>query len=165
MYFLLFGIKAVVKGGNSVSYLKLARELAEIKRKTLCMLEYKKMNMTNSGESVLLYYLKNHNNQATPVELSKALGASTARVAVLINKMEKKGMVERKKHPNNNRNVVVYLLPLGRKLNDEQENYFNSKVIDFFETLEDGEAEQFVKLQRKMLDYIIKLNRDGINNE
>lgn len=139
-----------------MSYLKLARELAEIKRKTLCMFEYKKMNIANSGESVLLYYLKNHNNQATPVELSKALGASTARVAVLLNKMEKKGLVERKKHPDNNRNTVVHLLPLGRKLNDEQEKYFDSKVIAFFETLGEEDAEQFVKLQRKMLDYIIE---------
>ena len=77
--------------------------------------EYTKMTDTNRGEGVLLSYLVHHNNEATPVQLSEALDVSTARIAVLLNKMERKHLVKRKRHPNNNRNIIVKLLPEGKK--------------------------------------------------
>lgn len=141
-----------------MSYYELAEELAEIKQKMHCLFEYKKMNLANCGESVLLSFLKKHNNSQTPTQLSEALGVSTARVAALLNRMEKKGLVERRKHPDNNRNVMVYLLPEGERVSAEQEETFNRRVVSFFETLGEKDAEQFVKYQRKMLEFILEID-------
>ncbi|MCI5892460.1 MAG: MarR family transcriptional regulator [Clostridiales bacterium] len=139
-----------------MNYLELARRLAEINKKMMKISEYTKMTDANRGEGVLLAYLRRHNGEATPTELSEALHVSTARIAVLLNKMERKQLVERQKHPNNNRNTIVKLLPNGRKLSEEQEEAFNQRVVSFFETLGEDKAALFVELQSDMVDFMLK---------
>lgn len=145
-----------------MTYMELAYQLAEVNKKMMKISEYIRLTDTNRGEGVLLGYLRRHNNEATPSELSKALNVSTARIAVLLNKMERKNLVERQKHPDNNRNTIVKLLPAGKKLSEEQEKDFNKNVVSFFETLGEEKAALFVELQRKMVDFMIK-NQEGVN--
>ncbi|MGN0163536.1 MAG: hypothetical protein ACI4EA_08175, partial [Candidatus Ornithomonoglobus sp.] len=63
-----------------MTYPELARRLAEINKKMLKITEYTKMTDANRGEGVLLGYLRRHNSEATPAELSAALNVSTARI-------------------------------------------------------------------------------------
>lgn len=151
--------------GKYMSYTKLAQQLAEINKRMLSISEYTKITDTNRGEGVLLSYLVRHDKEATPIELSEALNVSTARIAALLNKLEKKNLVERQKHPDNNRNTIVKLLPKGEKLNKEQETIFNKKVIGFFETLGEEKAALFVELQGKMVDFLINEQTGEKNNE
>jgi len=148
-----------------MTYLELARQLAEVNKKMLKISEYTKMEDANRGENVLLSYLMYHNGEATPAELSEALHVSTARIAVLLNKMERKKLVERQKHPDNNRNTIVKLLPAGKKLNEEKEKDFNQGVISFFETLGEEKAALFVELQSELANFMIKNRRENNNNE
>ena len=146
-----------------MTYMELARQLAEINKKMLKFSEYTKMTDANRGEGVLLGYLRRHNDEATPAELSDALHVSTARIAVLINKMERKQLVQRQKHPHNNRNTIVKLLPAGKKLSEKQEETFNHRVVSFFETLGEDRATLFVELQGEMVDFIME-NQIGKDN-
>lgn len=146
-----------------MEYMELARRLAEINKKMLKISEYTKMTDANRGEGVLLGYLRRHNNEATPAELSEALHVSTARIAALINKMERKQLVQRQKHPNNNRNTIVKLLPDGKKLSEEQEEAFNERVVSFFETLGEDKAALFVELQGEMVNFMME-NQTGEDN-
>lgn len=141
-----------------MSYLELARQLAEINKRMLKISEYRKMTDTNRGEGVLLGYLARHDQQATPAELSGALGVSTARIAALLNKMERKRLVERQRHPDH-RTTVVRLLPDGKKLNQEQEESFCQGVVEFFETLGEERAALFVELQREMVDFMTQKSK------
>lgn len=148
-----------------MDYLELARQLAEINKKMLKISEYTKMTDANRGEGVLLGYLRRHDNEATPTELSIALNVSTARIAVLINKMEQKKLVERQKHPENKRNTIVRLLPEGKKLSEKQEEDFNQNVVRFFETLGEEKAALFVELQSEMVDFMTKNQTGDDKNE
>lgn len=141
-----------------MTYLELARQLAEINKRMLKISEYRKMTDTNRGEGVLLGYLARHGQQATPAELSGALGVSTARIAALLNKMERKRLVERQRHPDH-RTTVVRLLPDGKKLNQEQEESFCQGVVEFFETLGEEKAVLFVELQREMVDFMTQKSK------
>lgn len=148
-----------------MTYMELAKELAEISKKMLKISEYTKMTDANRGEGVLLGYLRRHNGEATPAELSIALNISTARIAVLINKMERKNLVERQKHPHNNRNVIVRLLPDGKRLSEAQEEAFNQRVVSFFETLGEDRAALFVELQGEMVNFMMKNQTGEDKNE
>ncbi len=139
-----------------MTYLELAHQLAEINKKMMKLPEYTKMTDANRGEGVLLGYLRHHDGEATPAELSVALDVSTARIAVLLNKMERKKLVERQKHPHNNKNTIVRLLPEGRKLSEEQEKIFKDRTVSFFETLGEDKAALFVELQGEMVDFMMK---------
>lgn len=130
------------------------------KQKMLKLSEYTRMIDTNRGEGILLGYLRRHDNEATPIELSRALNVSTARIAVLLNKMERKNFVERQKSPNNKRNTIVKLLPAGKKLSEEQENAFNQKIISFLKTLGKERAALYVELQNEMVSFMMN-NRMG----
>lgn len=136
-------------------YMELARQLAEIDMKVMKNSEYKRMTDTIRGEGVLLSYLVCHNNMATPSELSEALDVSTARIAVLLNKMEKKGLLERQRHPDNKRNTIVKLLPKGEKLHKENEETFNLYVMGFFEHIGKEKAQLFVQLQGELAEYMM----------
>lgn len=146
-----------------MTYLELARQLAEINKRMMKISEYIRMTDASRGEGVVLGYLRRHDNKATPSELSEALHVSTARIAFLINKMERKQLVERQKHPHNNRNTIIKLLPSGKKLSEDQEEAFNQQVVRFFETLGEDKAALFVELQAKMVDFMTK-NQTGENN-
>lgn len=147
-----------------MTYLDLAHQLGEINKKMMRISEYTKMTDANRGEGILLSYLMHHNNEATPVELSEALDVSSARIAALLNKMERKKLLERQKHPDNNKNVIVKLLPDGKKMHEEQERTFNQKVVSFFETLGEEKAALYVELQGEMVDFMMK-NQRGENNK
>lgn len=138
-----------------MSYSELAGRLGEISKRMLAVPEYTRILDTNRGEGVLLSYLYFHDGAATPAELSKALNVSTARIAALLNKMEQKRLVERGKHPGNQRNTIVTLLPEGEKLHKELEMDFRSRVIKFFEILGEEKAALFVELQGELADYMI----------
>lgn len=137
-----------------MTYIELARQLAEIDMKVMKSSEYIKMTDTIRGEGVLLSYLVYHNNMATPSELSEALDVSTARIAVLLNKMEKKGLLERQRHPDNKRNTIVKLLPEGEKLHKENEETFNLYVMSFFEYIGKEKTQLFVQLQSELAEYM-----------
>ncbi|MGN0614547.1 MAG: MarR family transcriptional regulator [Porcipelethomonas sp.] len=147
-----------------MTYFELARQLAEINKGMMMNSDYTKMTDINRGESLLLSCLANHDDRATPTELSEALHVSTARIAALLNKMERKNLVAREKHPENNRNVVVSLLPAGKKLHGEQEEAFNREVINFFETLGEEKAALYVELQNELANFLKNKQKGDRNN-
>lgn len=147
-----------------MTYIELARQLAEINQKMMKFSEYIKMTDANRGEGVLLSYLTHHDHDVTPAELSAALNVSTARIAALLNKMERKKLVQRQKHPDNYKNTVVKLLPEGEKLHEEQKENFNQHVVKFFETLGEEKAALFVELQSEMVEFMMKEQQGGTEN-
>ena len=147
-----------------MTYKDLAKQLTEINKKMMKMKEYNKIIDSNRGEKVLLSYLAMHNGKATPVELSEALHVSTARIAVLINKLEQKQIVERQNHPDNKLNKIVKLLPKGEEINKQIKDDYNKQIIKFLETLSKEEAKTYVMLQQKLLEFIEK-NMEVNNRE
>lgn len=148
-----------------MTYLELARQLGEINKEMLKISEYREIMEVNRGEGVVLSYLVHHNDEATPVQLSQALEVSTARIAALLNKMERKKLVVRQRHPDNNRNTIVKLLPDGKKLHEKQESVFNQCTVRFFESLGEEKAALFVELQREMVDFLLKNQMGGTGHE
>ncbi len=73
----------------------------------------KKHNETNAGIGAVLRFLFDSDRPMTAGSISQFMNVSTARVAVLLNKMEARGLVCRQAGTEDARTVVVSLTPLG----------------------------------------------------
>lgn len=76
--------------------------------------KYQKMDRSSMGIRAILKYLSRENQRATAGEISRALGVSTARVAVLLKKMVARGLLEKQSDPADGRLVVVCLSQQGK---------------------------------------------------
>lgn len=75
---------------------------------------FQRIDKSAVGIRAILKYLSEVSERATAGEISKALGVSTARVAVLLKKMVAKGLLEKQSDPTDGRLVVVQLSPQGK---------------------------------------------------
>lgn len=74
---------------------------------------FQKIDKGSVGIRAILKYLNEISDHATAGEISKVLGVSTARVAVLLKKMVNRGLLEKQGDPSDGRLVVVRLSQLG----------------------------------------------------
>lgn len=139
-----------------MSFQQLIHQLGESNKKLLKSVYFKRMNDAYSGEGLVLSCLQQYGGQATPAEVSRELGVSTARVAALLNKMEGKNLVERQRHPDNKKNTIVRILPEGEKVYRIHKQEFQMLISEFFETLGEERAKVFVELQEEMADFMEK---------
>lgn len=79
---------------------------------------FQKLDKRDMGIRAVLKYLSEVSDHATAGEISKALGVSTARVAVLLKKMVSKGLLEKQSDPTDGRLVVIRLSRLGQDTAD-----------------------------------------------
>ena len=68
-----------------------------------------------AGIRAILKYLSETDEEVTAGKISEHMKVSTARVAVLLRKMEAKGLIEKIKDPNDGRVVIVRLSEHGRQ--------------------------------------------------
>lgn len=77
------------------------------------------MNETSTGIAAVLRFLRMADGAVTAGQISAYMNVSTARVAVLLRKMEAKGLIVRRPGPADARTTVVTLSAQGRRKADE----------------------------------------------
>ena len=83
------------------NYEGLATELLQVNEDLLRVPARHLISKLTQGEHFVLNYLLTHRHQAHPVDLSRGLVVSTARIAALLNRMEDKGLISRLPDPLN----------------------------------------------------------------
>ena len=128
------------------NYEGLATELLQVNEDLLRVPARHLISKLTQGEHFVLNYLLTH-----PVDLSRGLVVSTARIAALLNRMEDKGLISRLPDPLNNRQVIVTLSPQGL----EAIQTFRSQVIrsaaQMLADLGPEDAREFIRIQKKLL--------------
>ena len=76
---------------------------------------FQHLDQNTVGIQAILKYLCATDEKVTPGRISEHMKVSTARVAVLLKKMETKGLIERVRDPEDGRGVVVKLTDDGRR--------------------------------------------------
>lgn len=75
----------------------------------------RKMNETSTGIAAVLRFLRGAEGAVTAGQISRFMNVSTARMAVLLRKMETKGLITRRTGAADGRTTVVALSALGRE--------------------------------------------------
>lgn len=94
---------------------------------------YKKMLESNGGINAVMRFLYESQKPVTAGQISKEIRVSTARVAVLLKKMEAKGLIEKTVHEKDARVIIVKLSEHGIQTAEtfRQDMYDKvNKVID-----------------------------------
>ena len=76
---------------------------------------FDKLNKHEKGVDFALRYLYNSEEETNAGDLARALDVSTARVAILLDKMEKKGLIYRYSSKADARKTIIVLSKKGRK--------------------------------------------------
>ena len=90
-------------------------------------------------------------NQLSPTRLFKGLMLSSAGITSRLDRLEKRGLVRRERHPNDRRGVLVELTDDGRRVLDEAVRANTDAERDLIANLEPGEAAELASLLKKVL--------------
>jgi DNA-binding MarR family transcriptional regulator len=89
--------------------------------------------------------------QLSPTQLFKGLMISSAGITSRLDRLEKRGLVRRERHPSDRRGVLVELTGEGRRVLDEAVRANTEAERELIAGLEPAEARELSTLLRKML--------------
>lgn len=135
-----------------MDYYVLARELIDLKSGIKHIQLDRTMSKMNKGGSFVLNYLVDHQETAYPKELSKCMVVSTARIATILNNLEKDDFITRTTDPQDNRQIIVKLTEKGRRYIQKQRDEMLQKVVDMLECLGPEDALAYIRIQKKLID-------------
>ncbi len=134
-----------------MDYKEMAKELLDTRVGLLHVPANRELSKLVKGELFVLNYLLSRGDKTYPKDISKAMLVSTARIAVLLNAMEKKGFVTREADGDDNRQIIVRLTPKGyEEARNKREDIINA-VIHMLEFLDPDEAAEYLRIQKKIV--------------
>ena len=137
-----------------MDYEKLANEIINMRGSRQHVSFDRKLSDVAKGEMFVLNYLKNHGNKAHPKELSDEMIVSTARTAVILNHLERDGLIDRIPDKKDNRQVVVCLSNKGIELLEKHYNETIGYMVKILEKLGENDAKEYVRIQKKIMQAI-----------
>lgn len=112
----------------------------------------KQMNMLIHGEMFILHFICRKGDEVLPSELSIAMGASTARVAMALKSLEGKGLVERRVDNSDRRKVKVSITDYGRAMIKGQHEDMIRNMEKILTKLGEQDAKEFIRIVTRMTE-------------
>ena len=132
----------------------LAGELLSLATDSAYIRVIRELAAAASPEIFFLLYLKRHGGIAYPKELGHAFDVSSARTAVIINRLEKDGYVSRRTDDNDNRYTIVEISETGLELLRAKSEKVTGRLSEMLKHLGADDAREYIRLQRKLADAI-----------
>ena len=104
---------------------------------------------TMHNEGYILRFLKRH-GAAHPKELSDLLMVSTARMAVILNGLERKGLIARSRDAADNRQKTVVITEAGSATLEQRYRHLLTFFAESFRELGEEDAREFLRLNEKL---------------
>lgn len=97
----------------------------------------------------VLQYLDQHPD-VTPSELSQALNVTTARISVIVRRLEKNAMITRSMDPTDLRKFIINLTPLGQATLKKQEDNRLRYLTNMMAYLGEEDAKTYIRIINKL---------------
>lgn len=133
-----------------MDYMKLAKELLDIRIKLVQVPFVQILSKMERGEIFVLHYLVTHGGPIHPKDLSTAMAVSTARIATLLNKLEEKNQVRRYVDPEDKRQLIVVLTDEGRQKILQYRAEILPDIRDYLEELGPEDAQAYIRIEQKL---------------
>ncbi len=140
---------------------------AEMLQKTRMLMKAngpKQIGAMLHGEMFIMHYILQKNDDVLPSEIAAAMGVSTARVAMALKSMEKKGVIERRPDQTDRRKVRVSITEYGKSLIRERHKNLVRKMEQILMELGEADAQEYIRIVTRMIEISKKLN-GGSNDE
>lgn len=119
---------------------------------------FQRIDKSTVGIRAILKYLSENSEQATAGEISKGIGVSTARVAVLLKKMNAKGFIEKQGDPTDGRIVLVRLTERGRDTSNQLRRDMYAQIGALIDRLGMERLMQFAEISREIHSVMKSMN-------
>jgi MarR family transcriptional regulator, organic hydroperoxide resistance regulator len=106
------------------------------------------------GEAFVMQYITLRGGPVAPSDMSQFMNISTARMAVALNGLEKKGLVTRRIDPADRRRILVDLTEKGREFATRQHNHMITHTVRVMEKLGEQDAVEFVRILGRLADMV-----------
>lgn len=96
-----------------------------------------------------------HNHSAYPKDLSHSMGVSSARVAALLNHLEKEGFIQRRPDLKDNRQVIVSITDKGIQAICQKREQILDMIARALESLGPEDAQTLLRIQQKLAEKLL----------
>jgi MarR family transcriptional regulator, 2-MHQ and catechol-resistance regulon repressor len=128
------------------AYVKLSRALATVDARIHRPLALEGLTASRFGVLEALYHLGPLNQR----EVGRKILKSSGNVTVVIDHLERDGLVVRGRDPHDRRNVVVSLTDTGRSLIEAAYPAHVQRIVDAFAVLEPSEVDRLAVLAKRL---------------
>lgn len=135
-----------------MDYYELAEELVHLRATMPRHRMERRMDKIGKGEAFALHYLSAHGNKAYPKQLSRGMTVSTARVAVILRKLEQQGLITRTVDVYDSRQIVVRLTEKGIEKVEKDHKEMLEAVARMLKMLGPDDARAYIRIQKKLID-------------
>lgn len=111
---------------------------------------FNKIDSTLRGYGFVLDYLKRADGEVIAGDFARELNVSTARIAALLKKMEKSGLITRYHSAEDARRTVVEITPAGTALIDEMNEQILIRVERLLEKISKDDIDNFIRISDKI---------------
>ena len=140
--------------GFKLDYSALAVELLEKMHHLHGAKPQKDIDEAMQGETLMLDYLAHHGGEALPGEISNQMNVSSARIAQMLNNLEKKGWIIREINPDDRRKILVNLTSAGRTEARERMQKIVKLATKMLTRLGEDDAREYVRIMGRLIDMI-----------
>ncbi|MCM1513534.1 MAG: MarR family transcriptional regulator [Anaeroplasma bactoclasticum] len=116
------------------------------------------LNMTDRGIHFILGYLEDAKGKVIAGDLAKHLNVSTARIAVLIKKMEARSLIRTYSSPEDARKTIIEITEAGKKQVDAFKEELISGMERLIEVVGVKDIEEFIRISMKIKEAIEHTN-------
>ena len=134
-----------------MDYRLLAEQLVNLQSSLHVTPASRMLSALDWGELLALNYLVLHENAAYPKELSRGMAVSSARVAALLNHLERQGLIRRAPDPADSRQVIVSLTEAGLMEIRRKREEIIQAAMQILEELGPEDAKALLRIQEKLV--------------
>jgi DNA-binding MarR family transcriptional regulator len=117
----------------------------------------RRMDRCSSGEALLLKLLVLNDGPIHPSELRQRTCISSARVAAILNTLEKKGLIVRAIDRQDRRRILVTITDEGRERAEREIAEIETELAAVFRELGQKDTEEFLRLLARLFDVFIRM--------
>ncbi len=111
-------------------------------------------HVNKEGIMHALVYLYTSKEPVSAGDISKQLGVSTARVAVILRKMQEKGDITKETDPRDARKAVIRITPKGRAFIDQRKSMFFNDIRDMVEKIGKERFDEFLNILSEVHEFM-----------
>lgn len=141
-----------MEGRKFVDYRKLAIDFFYKSYKLKKINHQKMLDESLEGEMFTLFYLKDRNESVSPGEISGEMNISSARVASILNGLEKKGFLQRQIDKTDRRRIPVNLTAKGQEKAEKQYEELIKMIEKMFELLGEEDSKELVRITGRIIE-------------
>ena len=117
----------------------------------------------DSGMNFILFYMYTYVKEVTAKELAEQMNVSKARITSLIQKLEERGLVQRKTSYEDERVNIISLTEKGNEEGEELINYSLKVIMQIMDEIGLEEIDRFLETLFKVKEILMNITTCGKN--